>query len=100
MFTLDVVYRLKPIFTDKTLLRKCLDGLSQNPNESFNHLIWSICPENKYHGEETVEIAVGLSVIKYNDGMRGCFLFSKNSQLDVGCEGCVSENGQASIQKS
>ena len=69
---------------DKSLLRKCLDGLSQNPNESFNNLIWSICPKNKYHGVETVEIAVGLSVIIYNDGMRGLFYLFEKLQLDIG----------------
>ena len=38
----------------------------------------------KYHGVETVEIAVGLSVIIYNDGMRGLFYLFEKLQLDIG----------------
>ena len=82
-----IMNAIKPIFydlTDKTLLRKCLDGLSQNPNESFNNLIWTICPKNKYHGVQTVETAVGLSVIMYNDGMSGLFSVFENLKLDCG----------------
>ena len=82
-----IMNTIKPIFydlTDKTLLRKCLDGLSQNPNESFNNLIWTICPKNKYHGVQTVETAVGLSVIMYNDGMSGLFSVFENLKLECG----------------
>ena len=84
---LPIMKEIKPIFTDltdKTLLRKCLDGLSQNANESFNNLIWSICPKNKYHGLQTVDTAVGLSVVIFNDGMQGLFSVFENLQLDLG----------------
>ena len=29
------------------------------------------CPKNKYHGVKTLEIAVGLAVISFNDGTEG-----------------------------
>ena len=40
---LDIVMKLKPIFaelSDESLLEKCLDGETQNQNESFNSMIW------------------------------------------------------------
>ena len=47
---------MKPIFRDlisPDLLRKCLEGYTQNPNESLNNMIWNYCPKNKYHGIKT-----------------------------------------------
>ena len=40
---LDIVMKLKAIFaelSDESLLEKCLDGETQNQNESFNSMIW------------------------------------------------------------
>ena len=57
--------------SDPNLLRKCLDGFTQNSNESFNNIIWTYCPKNKYNGVKTLEISVGLAVISFNDGTEG-----------------------------
>ena len=62
---------IKPVFKDlaKTqLLEKCLDGYTQNPNESINHIIWKICPKEKNHGLKTVEISVAVAVCLFNSG--------------------------------
>ena len=66
-----VMDMIKPIFKDLThpdLINKCLEGYTQNSNESFNQLIWKYCPKNQYHGADTVQTAVGLAVIIFNDG--------------------------------
>ena len=64
---------VKPIFKDLTspdLLNKCLDGYTQNANESLNQKIWKICPKNQYHGAKSVRTAVGLATITFNDGLK------------------------------
>lgn len=42
---------LLPIFsrlTADSLLDRCLQGLTQNQNESLNGLVWSICPKTRF----------------------------------------------------
>ena len=42
----DLAEYVKPVFTrlsDKSLLEKCLLGVTQNQNESFNDLVWCRC---------------------------------------------------------
>ena len=78
--------RIKPIFKDLThpdLLNKCLDGYTQNANESLNQKIWEICPKNTYHGAKTVKTAVGLAVITFNDGMKS--LVDVYEKLHISC---------------
>lgn len=77
---------VKPIFKDLThpdLLNRCLDGYTQNANESVNQKIWKICPKNTFHGAGTVKIAVGLATITFNDGMKS--LVEVLSDLDITC---------------
>ncbi|KAL8594428.1 hypothetical protein ACOMHN_018136 [Nucella lapillus] len=62
---------IKPVFTDlaKTeLLRKCVQGYTQNANEIINNLVWKFCPKIKNHGITTVNTAVALAVCIFNDG--------------------------------
>jgi len=45
---------VKDVFTDLSnpqLLSRCLAGKNQNPNESFNNLIWKFCPKSVYSGK-------------------------------------------------
>ena len=66
-----VMEAIKPIYKDlaKTeLLTKCLEGYTQNANESLNSVIWKYCPKAKNHGLRSVNIAVALAVCTYNDG--------------------------------
>ena len=40
--------KIKPIFKDLAntqLLRKCVEGYTQNANESLNGVIWKLCPK-------------------------------------------------------
>lgn len=68
-----VMNEIKPVFKDLAqtqLLRKCLEGFTQNPNEAVNSLIWNICPKGKNHGLTTVKTAVAIAVGIFNDGGR------------------------------
>lgn len=83
---------IKPIFKDLThpdLLNKCLDGYTQNANESVNQKIWKICPKNGYHGAKTIRTAVGLATITFNDGMKS---FEKVLvRLGISCGGFATD---------
>lgn len=62
---------VKPVFKDLAntdLLRKCLDGYTQNANESLNNLIWKYCPKHKAHGLTVAQVAVSIAVSVFNDG--------------------------------
>ena len=49
---------LKPIFldlSDEKLLARCVQGATQNPNESINSLVWAKCPKHKFNGAGPVK---------------------------------------------
>ena len=45
-----------------------MKGNIQNPNESLHALVWSRCPKEQSVGPQTVECAVQLAVIRFNEG--------------------------------
>ncbi|GFT90037.1 uncharacterized protein TNCV_2553651 [Trichonephila clavipes] len=54
--------------TEKDLLKMCLHGRTQNPNESFNKCIWERIPKTVFVGIETLKFGVMDAVICFNDG--------------------------------
>ncbi|GFW94691.1 uncharacterized protein TNCV_4247311 [Trichonephila clavipes] len=53
---------------EKDLLKKCLHGRTQNPNESFNKCFWERIPKTVFVGIETLKFGVMDAVICFNDG--------------------------------
>ncbi|GFX23734.1 uncharacterized protein TNCV_3596761 [Trichonephila clavipes] len=53
---------------EKDLLKKCLHGRTQNPNESFNKCIWERIPKSVFVGIETLKFGVMDAVICFNNG--------------------------------
>ncbi|GFV62950.1 uncharacterized protein TNCV_4410141 [Trichonephila clavipes] len=46
-----IMEAIRPIFrdlSDPELLKKCLQGNTQNPNESINNVIWSRVPQKTF----------------------------------------------------
>ena len=77
---------IRPIFKDlidTSLLKKCLDGYTQNANESLNSNIWKLCPKNKNHGLRVAKIAVAIATSIYNDGAQAYAQMLE--QLDLEC---------------
>lgn len=69
-----VMCEIKPIFRDLSnidLLRKCLHGRTQNPNESFNNVIWTRIPKNTFVGIKTLKVGVLDAIISFNCGALG-----------------------------
>ena len=64
---------MKPIYvrlTDRPLLERCLRGATQNINEAFNNMIWSMCPKVSFCSVETLQTAVHLAILQFNDGYK------------------------------
>lgn len=62
---------IKPVFkslSDRSLLRKCLHGQTQNPNESVNSVIWARLPKIWFVGIRTVHLGVYDAVSTFNCG--------------------------------
>ena len=62
---------VEPLFkklTSRELLTRCLGGYTQNNNESFNGMIWTIAPKVLSSGLRVLESAVYLSVCLFNEG--------------------------------
>ncbi len=67
-----IIQLLKPIYArlgSRELLEKCVDGYTQNANESLHAVVWKWCPKVQYLGKEAVEIACALAVCSWNDGL-------------------------------
>ena len=65
--------KLKPTFDDLSstdLLSRCLDGYTQNTNESLHGMIWSRCPKTKSFGMQQVQFAVSSAVCEFNSGAK------------------------------
>ncbi|GFV07046.1 uncharacterized protein TNCV_3399081 [Trichonephila clavipes] len=62
---------MRPIFRDLShpdLLKECLHGKTQNPNESFHNVIWSCVPKATFVQIETLSLGVYDAVCYFNDG--------------------------------
>ena len=62
---------IKPIFQELSnpeMLRKCLHGMTQNCNESFNGFIWQQCPKTTFTARKILEISAYSSILNHNDG--------------------------------
>ncbi|GFW79736.1 uncharacterized protein TNCV_4361621 [Trichonephila clavipes] len=67
----SILLKVKKVFrdlTEKDLLKKCLHGRKQNPNESFNKCIWERIPKTVFVGNETLKFGVMDAIICFNDG--------------------------------
>ena len=84
---LKIIQAIKPTFQDlchPSLLEKCLQGYTQNSNESINNLVWKFAPKKKHHGLLTVKSAVSLALGIYNDGAVTLARVMRQMGLDVG----------------
>ena len=62
---------VKPIYmqlSERSLLERCQMGATQNANESFNNVIWRMCPKEGFCSVDTVQLASSLAVLNFNNG--------------------------------
>ena len=95
---LDVIKQIKPILEDlskNSLLEKCLDGKTQNQNESFNNLIWERVPKTNFVGFVPLETAVYDAVAHFNCGKQSVLNIYEKLGLEAGhftTVGCAQAN--------
>ena len=68
---LPIIAELKPVFlrlSDDSLLSKCLDGKTQNQNESLNAMIWERLPKQVFVGSDVLRLGVYDAVAHFNIG--------------------------------
>lgn len=66
-----IMDEIKPIFKDlaqQDLLKKCLHGRTQNPNESLHNVIWSRIPKTVFVGIYTLHFGVFDAISTFNEG--------------------------------
>ncbi|GFT77167.1 uncharacterized protein TNCV_1984551 [Trichonephila clavipes] len=71
------------------LLKKCLGGKTQNPNESLNSLIWKFCPKTIGSRLQIAEIAVNLETSVFNDGNQILITILEKFGLKINRNVCV-----------
>ncbi|GFV48837.1 transposable element Tc1 transposase [Trichonephila clavipes] len=72
------------------LLKKCLGGKTQNPNESLNSLIWKFCPKTIGSSLQIAEIAANLETSVFNDGNQILITILEKFCLKINRNVCVS----------
>ncbi|GFX34418.1 uncharacterized protein TNCV_3656561 [Trichonephila clavipes] len=83
---------IKPVFADLShpaLLKKCLGGKTQNPNESLNSLIWKFCPKAIGSRLQIAEIAANLETSVFNDGNQILITILEKFGLKINRNVCV-----------
>jgi len=83
----DVFKAIQPIYKELSsddLLSRCLGGYTQNTNESFNAVVWSIAPKSVSSGKTVLDIATDIAIILFNDGMSGLFAVYDTLGLTTG----------------
>ncbi|GBN32179.1 hypothetical protein AVEN_50766-1 [Araneus ventricosus] len=56
---------------DKNLLKKCLHGMTQNNNESFNNVLLTILPKETFIQQKTLFLGSYIAVLLFNSGYLG-----------------------------
>ncbi|GFV16446.1 uncharacterized protein TNCV_1525921 [Trichonephila clavipes] len=59
---------------DQNLLEKCLHGLTQNVNESFNGVLWNIVPKQNFVELQSLKLGAYIAVLQFNEGASAVFL--------------------------
>ncbi len=60
------------------VLKRVLYGSSQNPNESYHSVLWSMAPKRRYSSGAILDLCVGLSVAVFNDGYQSLLKLLEN----------------------
>ncbi|KAK8720399.1 hypothetical protein OTU49_013348 [Cherax quadricarinatus] len=72
----DYINQVHEIYKDLTqddMMKRCIQGRTQNPNESLHQRIWSYCNKALYKNKWQVDFAVSHAIADYNVGYeRSC----------------------------
>ena len=83
----DVLKVVKPVFerlSEDSLLDKCLDGKTQNQNESLNGVIWDNLPKTVFVGSDTLHLGIYNAVATFNIGCQASLNILKEAGIEPG----------------
>ena len=89
----EIIAELKPIYlrlSEDALLTRCLDGKTQNQNESINGMIWDRVPKEVFVGAEILELGVYDAVSHFNIGSQAALDILANTGIEPGAF-CIEE---------
>ncbi len=78
----NIIALIKPTYariSDDDLLNKCLDGKTQNQNESLNGMIWNRLPKTVFVGADVLNFGAYDAVAHFNIGNKA----AENILLDI-----------------
>ena len=84
---ISIALKLRPIFeelSNEYLLKKCLHGMTQNQNETFNAMIWSRIPKSTYVSFSQLQLGVYDTVANFNIGRKASILIFKKLNMIPG----------------
>ena len=82
----SVIKTIKPIYfelCDQNLLKKCLHGMTQNNNECFNNVLWSILPKETFVEQKTLFLGAHIAVLLFNSGYLGLLPVFKSLEIEI-----------------
>ncbi|CAK9803116.1 hypothetical protein ANTQUA_LOCUS3590 [Anthophora quadrimaculata] len=85
----EVFEAIKPIYEELSrdeLLNRCLGSYSQHSSESFNATIWNLAPKSYSSGKNVLNIATGIAVCNFNDGLTNILQIMKALEMDIGVQ--------------
>ncbi|CAF3001683.1 unnamed protein product [Rotaria sp. Silwood2] len=68
---LGIMKAIRPVFDELAhpdTLKRVINGGSQNANESFHSVLWSLAPKNRYATGVVIDLCAAIAVLLYNDG--------------------------------
>lgn len=83
----EVFKAISPIYKELTsdeLLTRCIGGFTQNSNESFNAIVWSMAPKSTSSGKQVLDTAVYIAAGICNDGLTSILRLMQNLGIKIG----------------
>ena len=72
--------------SDEKLLKRCLPGHTQNPNECINSLVWIRCPKHRWFGRKHVEMAAISATLHFRSGAKAKHRVMELSGIKAGVQ--------------
>ncbi len=89
----EIIGLVRPIYerlSNDALLKRCLDGKTQNQNESLNGMIWNRLPKEVFIGSEVLKLGVYDAVAHFNIGSQAAVNVLELLGIDPGTF-CLTE---------
>ncbi|XP_025163941.1 uncharacterized protein LOC112590740 [Harpegnathos saltator] len=80
----NVVYSERKGTREDDLLKRCTGGYTQNSNESFNSIVWSIAPKTRSSGKKILDLSADIAVSIFNDGLQAVLRIMDTMEITIG----------------